>query len=50
MYKLDVGRRLALYYVAGPLGTMFSGYIQSAAYHNLDGVNGLAGWRWLFIM
>lgn len=48
--QLDIGRRLALFYVAGPLGTMFSGYIQSAAYNNLAGVNGLAGWRWLFIM
>ena len=29
---------------------MFGGYLQAAAYTNLDGVNGMAGWRWLFII
>lgn len=29
---------------------MFAGYFQSACYKNLNGVNGLAGWRWLFIV
>jgi ACS family pantothenate transporter-like MFS transporter len=29
---------------------MFAGYFQTACYTNLDGVNGLAGWRWLFIV
>jgi ACS family pantothenate transporter-like MFS transporter len=32
------------------LGSMFSGYLQAAAYSNLDGVYGRAGWRWLFIV
>ncbi|KAI8159890.1 Pantothenate transporter FEN2 [Colletotrichum sp. SAR 10_70] len=29
---------------------MFAGYFQTACYTNLNGVNGLAGWRWLFIV
>lgn len=29
---------------------MFSGYLQAAAYTNLDGVGGLSGWRWLFVI
>jgi hypothetical protein len=29
---------------------MFGGYLQAAAYNNLNGVGGLAGWRWLFII
>lgn len=28
---------------------MFSGYLQAAIYRGLDGVAGMAGWRWLFI-
>ena len=29
---------------------MVSGYLQAAAYKNLSGVAGMAGWRWLFII
>ncbi|KXH53742.1 major facilitator superfamily transporter [Colletotrichum salicis] len=46
----EIGRRVALFYVAAPLGTMFAGYLQAAAYANLHRVHGLAGWRWLFIV
>lgn len=29
----------------GHIGNMFSGFLQAAAYENLDGVHGLTGWR-----
>lgn len=29
---------------------MFGGYLQAAAYTNLNGVGGMSGWRWLFII
>lgn len=29
---------------------MFSGYLQAAAYKNLNGVAGREGWQWLFII
>ncbi|KAK9457431.1 major facilitator superfamily domain-containing protein [Dipodascopsis uninucleata] len=48
--RKEVSRRLGLYAVSSPLGSMFSGYLQTAAYTNLDGVRGLEGWRWLFII
>ncbi|KAF4466325.1 pantothenate transporter [Fusarium albosuccineum] len=46
----EVARRIALFFIASPGGTMFAGYLQAAAYKNLNGVHGLAGWRWLFII
>lgn len=39
-----------MFYIAGPLGTMFAGYFQTACYTNLNGVLGHAGWQWLFIV
>lgn len=39
-----------IFWLAGSVGTLFSGFLQAAAYTNLDGVNGYAGWRWLFII
>lgn len=41
----EIGRRVALFYISAPLGTMFAGYLQAAAYKNLSGVGGLEGWR-----
>nr|XP_031857885.1 uncharacterized protein CI109_006681 [Kwoniella shandongensis]KAA5524957.1 hypothetical protein CI109_006681 [Kwoniella shandongensis] len=48
--KGELGRRNALFWISNPLGQMFAGYLQAAAYTNLDGHHGLQGWRWLFII
>lgn len=32
------------------MAKMFSGYLQAAAYKNLDGAMGREGWQWLFII
>lgn len=31
-------------------GAMFLGALQAALYRNMDGVHGLAGWQWLFVI
>ncbi|KAK9492810.1 major facilitator superfamily domain-containing protein [Lipomyces doorenjongii] len=41
--KPEISRRLGLYAVSSPL-------LDTAAYEGLNGVNGLAEWRWLFII
>ncbi|CAG9946571.1 unnamed protein product [Clonostachys rosea f. rosea IK726] len=50
MRKTEIARRVAFFFAAAPLGTMFAGYLQTAAYRGLRGVGGLSGWRWLFIV
>lgn len=50
-YKHDeVVRRSAFFYFGQYIGILSSGGIQSVVYRNLDGKNGLAGWRWNFII
>ncbi len=50
-YRSDeIGRRGGIFYVGLTLGTLTAGLLQAAASKNLDGVNGLAGWRWMFIL
>ncbi|KIH88853.1 MFS transporter, ACS family, pantothenate transporter [Sporothrix brasiliensis 5110] len=48
--KTETAKRIALFHMTAPLGTAFGGYMQAAVYNNLDGVHGLAGWRWLYIV
>ncbi|KAL3418814.1 vitamin H transporter [Phlyctema vagabunda] len=48
--KEELFKRAGTWFVCNALGTMFSGYLQAAAYTNLSGVGGLSGWRWLFII
>ncbi|KIM97105.1 hypothetical protein OIDMADRAFT_44041 [Oidiodendron maius Zn] len=50
-YKSDeISRRGGIFYAGLTLGTLTAGLLQAAASKHLDGVNGLAGWRWMFII
>ncbi|KAH8588605.1 vitamin H transporter [Bisporella sp. PMI_857] len=46
----EMFKRCGVWYISSNLGAMFGGYLQAAAYNNLSGVRGMAGWRWLFII
>jgi ACS family pantothenate transporter-like MFS transporter len=39
-----------IFWLAGAVGQLFSGFLQAAAYTHLNGVHGRSGWRWLFII
>ncbi|KAF2995457.1 MFS transporter (Seo1) [Neopestalotiopsis sp. 37M] len=46
----EIARRGGVFYVGLSLGTLTAGLIQAGASARLDGVNGLAGWRWMYII
>ncbi|KAF2802358.1 allantoate permease [Mytilinidion resinicola] len=46
----ELGKRAMVFWLAGSIGQLFSGFLQAAAYTNLNGVDGHSGWRWLFII
>ncbi|KAH8811627.1 major facilitator superfamily domain-containing protein [Xylogone sp. PMI_703] len=50
-YKKDErAKRTTLFYSTATMASMFSGYLQAAAYNNLNGHLGRAGWQWLYII
>lgn len=46
----ELGKRSGIFTASGLAGTMFGGFIQTGIQKSLNGVHGLAGWRWLFIV
>ncbi|OJJ89051.1 putative MFS transporter Seo1 [Aspergillus glaucus CBS 516.65] len=46
----EIARRGGCFYVGLTLGTLTASLIQAGASSRLDGVNGLAGWRWMYII
>ncbi|KAB8261449.1 major facilitator superfamily domain-containing protein [Aspergillus pseudonomiae] len=46
----EIARRGGCFYVGLTLGTLTASLIQSGASARLDGVHGLAGWRWMYII
>ncbi|KAJ5305325.1 uncharacterized protein N7443_004985, partial [Penicillium atrosanguineum] len=50
-YRSDeISRRGGLFYVGLTLGTLTASLIQAGTSSSLDGVNGLSGWRWMYII
>lgn len=45
----EQGKRACIYQASSSVAQMFSGYLQAALYANMNGVHGIAAWRWLFI-
>lgn len=48
--KSERAKRVTLFYSTACLAPMFSGYLQAAAYTDLNGKLGREGWQWLFIV
>lgn len=46
----EVSRRGAVFYMGQFLGVLTSGLLQSAIYDDLDGKNGIDGWRYMYIV
>ncbi|EFW99560.1 major facilitator superfamily transporter pantothenate [Grosmannia clavigera kw1407] len=46
----ELGKRSGIFTSSGLAGTLISGFIQTGIHKSLNGRNGLAGWRWLFII
>ncbi|KAL2823255.1 major facilitator superfamily domain-containing protein [Aspergillus cavernicola] len=46
----ELGKRSGIFTASGLAGTMFGGFIQTGIHSSMDGVQGLSGWRWLFII
>ncbi|KAK4089371.1 hypothetical protein Purlil1_6360 [Purpureocillium lilacinum] len=47
--RLELQKRLAIFYSAGSLASAFSGLL-AFALGNMDGIRNLAGWRWIFLI
>ena len=48
--RAELTRRIAYFYSGVSLANMFGGLIAAGVLNNLDGAQGIAGWRWLFII
>ncbi|KAJ5428950.1 hypothetical protein N7445_010404 [Penicillium cf. griseofulvum] len=48
--RQELSHRIAWFYSGSSLANAFGGLIGAGVLGNLDGVHGIAGWRWLFII
>ncbi|KAK9322974.1 major facilitator superfamily domain-containing protein [Lipomyces orientalis] len=46
----EIAKRVIIWDMTWWMASMFSGYLQAGIYTNINGVHGLAGWQWLFII
>jgi MFS family permease len=48
--RAEMTRRISYFYSGNALANMFGGIIGAAVLGNLHNAQGIAGWRWLFII
>ena len=46
----ELGKRSGVFTASGLAGTMIGGFVQSGIHGSMDGLRGMEGWRWLFII
>ncbi|CAI4471074.1 BGP_1a_G0020090.mRNA.1.CDS.1 [Saccharomyces cerevisiae] len=46
----EINSRVCLFFCGQQLGSVTSGLLQSRIFKSLNGVHGLAGWRWMFLI
>jgi ACS family pantothenate transporter-like MFS transporter len=46
----ELGKRSGIFTASGLAGTMIGGFIQTGIHSSMDGLHGMSGWRWLFII
>ncbi|EAA33618.3 hypothetical protein GE21DRAFT_5257 [Neurospora crassa] len=46
----ELGKRSGVFTASGLAGTMIGGFVQSGIHGSMDGLRGLSGWRWLFVI
>ncbi|KAK9328869.1 major facilitator superfamily domain-containing protein [Lipomyces starkeyi] len=46
----EIQRRGGIFYMGLMLGSTTAGLLQASVFQHLNGVNGLSGWRWMFII
>ncbi|GAV52327.1 hypothetical protein ZYGR_0AG03180 [Zygosaccharomyces rouxii] len=46
----EISSRVALFFAGQMLGGITSGLLQSSIFRSLNGTNGIAGWRWMFLI
>lgn len=45
----ELAKRSGIFTASGLAGTLFSGFLQSSIHENMHELQGIAGWRWLFV-
>lgn len=46
----ELAKRACIFHASSAAASMFSGYLQAGVYKNMNDLQGLPGWKWLFIM
>lgn len=46
----EIAKRIAMLTVAGQVGNMFAGVMMAAIHTSMEGLSGLSGWQWVFII